>query len=148
MSGRIGKAYWPDLSSTTEAEKAVKTAAYVAFFVAAITTIGSLLTLFSVAQILPGWSIVDALVFAVLGVLILRGSRVAAVVGLSLYIVELVASIAATGNPAGLVIGIFFGVAFLNGVRGANSLKRIKDNTDEQTSPAAQAGMTPPPGSP
>ncbi|HKD16664.1 MAG TPA: hypothetical protein VKG23_02260 [Thermoanaerobaculia bacterium] len=148
MSGRIGKAYWPDLSSATEAEKAVKTAAYVAFFVAAITTIGSLLTLFSVAQILPGWSIVDALVFAVLGVLILRGSRVAAVLGLSLYVVEVVASVAASGNPAGLVIGIFFGVALLNGVRGANSLKRIKENAAPHAPPAAHGGVTPPPGSP
>lgn len=148
MSGRIGKAYWPDLSSATEAEKAVKTAAYVAFFVAGITAIGSLLTLFSVAQILPGWSIVDAVVFAVLGVLIRRGSRVAAVLGLSLYFVEVVASVAATGNPAGLVVGVIFGAALLNGVRGANSLKRIKENATLHAPAAAHGGVTPPPGSP
>lgn|SRR5215472_16233592 len=143
MSGRIGKAYWPDLSAKAHAEKAVRTAAYVAFFVAAITGLASLLTLFSVVHILPGWAILDALLFAVLGVFIARGSRVAAVLGLILYVVEVVSGIAATGNPAGLILGVFLASLFLNGVRGAYSLKRLEDSAGQAASPA-HGGVAPP----
>jgi hypothetical protein len=139
MSGGFKKAYWPELSTATDAEKAVKGAAYVAFFVAALTGLLSLLTLLSVTQILSGWAIFDALLFGVLGFFILRGSRAAAVLGLILYVIELVAAIAATANPAGLIVGLFFTSAFISGVRGAYLSKRLKDGADD-TAPAAQSG--------
>src|SRR5262245_53681037 len=139
MSGRFKKAYWPELSTAAEAEKAVKGAAYVAFFVAALTALASLLTLLSVTQILSGWAIFDALIFGVIGFFILRGSRAAAVIGLILYVIELVAAIAATGNPAGLIVGLFFTSAFVGGVRGAYLLKRLKSTAD-QPAPAAHSG--------
>jgi hypothetical protein len=142
MSGRFKKAYWPELSTATEAERAVKGAAYVAFFVAALTGLVSLLSLLSVTQILSGWAILDALLFGVLGFFMLRGSRAAAVLGLILYVIELVAAIAATGNPAGLIVGLFFTSAFISGVRGAYVLKRLKDGADNGA-PAAHTGSRP-----
>jgi hypothetical protein len=139
MSGRFKKAYWPELSTTTDAERAVKVAAYVAFFVAALTGLVSLLALLSVTQILSGWAILDALLFGVLGFFILKGSRAAAVLGLILYVIELVAALAATGNPAGLVVGLFFTSAFLSGVRGAYSLHRLRGSAND-SAPAAHTG--------
>ena len=140
MSGGFKKAYWPELSTTADAEKAVKGAAYVAFFIAALTGLVSLLALLSVIQILSGWAIFDALLFGGLGFFILRGSRAAAVLGLILYVIELVAAIAATGNPAGLVVGLFFTSVFISGVRGSYSLKRLKGTADEPA-PATQSGV-------
>ena len=43
MSGGFKRTYWPELSTATDAEKAVKGAAYIAFFVAALTGVLSLL---------------------------------------------------------------------------------------------------------
>lgn len=128
MSGRVGSAYWPDVSTTDVAERAVKTAAYVAFFVAAVTGIFSLLALFTTTQILSGWDVLDALAFVVLGIWILRGSRAAAVLALILYIVELAVGIATRGggNPVQFVVGLIFLFAFINGVRGAYSLRRLE----------------------
>jgi hypothetical protein len=139
MTGNFKKAYWPELSTASDAEKAVKAAAFVAFFVAALTGLASVLTLLSVTRILPGWAIFDALVFGVLGLLILRGSRVAAVLGLILYVIQLVAAIVATGNPAGLIVGLFFTSAFITGVRGTYLLKRLRGSA-EDAAPAAQSG--------
>ena len=124
MSGGFKRTYWPELSTATDAEKAVKGAAYIAFFVAALTGVLSLLAWLSVAQIVTRWAIFDALVIGLVGVFILRGSRAAAVLGLILYVVEVGATIVATGNPAGLVIGVIFTFAFINGVRGGYFLKR------------------------
>jgi hypothetical protein len=124
----IAKRYWPELTDATEAGKAVKGAAFVAFFVAAVTGILSLLALLSVTQILSRWAILDALLFGLLGIFILRGSRAAAVLALILYVVEVLAAIAVTGNPGGLVVGIIFTFAFINGVRGAYSLKRLEES--------------------
>jgi hypothetical protein len=134
MSGRIGTTYWPDVSTTSDAEKAVKTAAYVAFFVAAVTGVLSLLAVFSTVQILSGWDILDAVAFVLLGLWILRGSRAAAVLALLLYIVELVVGIATTGggNPVQFVVGLIFVFAFINGVRGAYSLRRLEGDTDSR----------------
>jgi hypothetical protein len=129
MSGGIKKRYWPELRDPAEAEKAVKGAAYVAFFVAALTGILSLLAVLSVTQILSGWAIIDALIFGLIGFFILRGSRVAAVVGLALYVLEVLAALAVTGNPVGLVIGIIITFAFINGVRGTSALRRLDANT-------------------
>lgn len=128
MNGRIGSAYWPDLSTTGEAEKAVKTAAYIAFFVAVVTGVLSLLALFSTTRILSGWDLLDALAFVVLGIWILRGSRAAAVLALILYIVELAVGVATRGggNPLQFVVGLIFAFAFVNGVRGAYSLRRLE----------------------
>jgi len=134
MSGGIGKRHWPELSNPTDAEKAVKAAAYVAFFVAAVTGLLSLLSLLSVTQLLSGWAILDGLLFGLIGVFILRGSRAAALLGLILYVIEVVAAIAVTGNPAGLVIGSIFTLVFINGVRGASSLKRLEGSADSPDS--------------
>src|SRR5215471_18629215 len=108
------RSYWPELSNAADAEKAVRGAAYIAFFVAAVTGIVSLLALLSVTRILSGWAILDALLFGILGLFILRGSRAAAVLGLTVYVIELVATIAATSNPAGLIVGLFFTSAFVS----------------------------------
>jgi hypothetical protein len=137
MSGTFKKTYWPELNTATEAEKAVKGAAYVAFFVAAVTGLLSLLALLSVTQIITRWAIFDALLFGLIGFFILRGSRAAAVAGLTLYIIEVGVAIVATGNPAGLIIGLFFTAVFGNGVRGAYLLKRLEGSVDDRA-PATQ----------
>jgi hypothetical protein len=125
MSGRLRTAFWPDVKTRAGAEKSIRRAAGFAYVVAAVSTVGALLAWFNVAQIVSRWSIVIAVVFAVLGYFIRRGSGVAAVLGLILYVAGFVINVAAAGSSAPVAFGLIITLAFLNGVRGTVGLRRL-----------------------
>jgi positive regulator of sigma E activity len=66
---------WPDITTTAIAEKCVKNAAGVAYFVAGITALLALLAWFDVFHLLSPWSLLDAALFAVIAFLISRGQE-------------------------------------------------------------------------
>lgn len=124
------------MSTPDVAEKSLKNAAGLAYFVAGMTALLSLLAWFNVFHLLSPLSIIDAALFAVTGFFIGRGSRVAAIVGLTLYLLEAADRLlSGSGGTSGgfSVVVIFFTLFFINGVRGAFSLVRLRKQSEEAT---------------
>jgi hypothetical protein len=74
-----------------------------------------------------GWAFVDAALFGVIAWGIYWMSRVAAIAGLGLYILEQVASVATTDSKHGFgAITIIIILAFVNSVRGTFAYHRLR----------------------
>lgn len=127
--GKLKETYWPEMNTPDAAEKAIRNAAGVAFVVAGVTALLSTLAMFNVLHFLQPWSIIDAILFAAIGFYIRRESRVAAVLGLVLYLLEALDRIlsGAGGSLGGFsILTILFTLYLINGVRGAFSLARLR----------------------
>jgi hypothetical protein len=128
MSG-LRDGYWPDMSAPAAAGLGVKRAAHTAYFVAGATCVLALLAWFDIFYLASPPSIVDALLFAVLGFFIARRSRVAAVLGLALYWLEVIDRLlpGKPGNAGGyFVVVAIFTLFFVNGIRGSFALSRLE----------------------
>ncbi len=122
-----GNNWWPSVADQKGAKKAAKEGAGAAVVVAAITTLFSVLALFDI-RLLPGysaWSFVDAALFALVAWRIYKMSRVWAVVGLLLYIVEFAYTFYLRGISAGIFVGVLILGGFVSGVRGTFALRRL-----------------------
>ena len=129
--------YWPDMSRTEAAEEGIKRASHTAYVVAGVTSLLALLAWFDILHLTSPWSLVDAVLFAVIGLFISRQSRTAALLGLALYLLEGIDRIVSgtggrilsgTGGGMGAfsVLALIFTLFFINGVRGAFSLVRLR----------------------
>jgi hypothetical protein len=96
-------------------------------FVSGVTGLLALLSAFHILDWVDPWSIFDAGLFAVLGLLIRRMSRVAATSALVLYLLERVyaAYVGGWTTTAGVVGAMLF-TAFTSGVRGTIAYHRYK----------------------
>ncbi len=115
--------FWPDVDDSKSAHKACGTAAGMAFFVAIVTGVVSWLQANHKINLFPGidkTAYVDVALFILIGVGLCFNSRIAAVAGLLLYIGERIFMIKMTGFHASMGVSVvIFGLAFVNGVRGA-----------------------------
>src|SRR5262245_49167653 len=100
--------WWPDVSTKDRARAAAKGGVAVASFVAGITAAFALYAVFKdpVAGITP-WSFVDAFLFGAIALGIWRMSRVAAVSGLVLYLVEQ-GALWSTSGPHNPIMALLF----------------------------------------
>ena len=123
--------YWPDVRIRAAAEKAARDAALTAFCVAGITALLSALAWLDVLRIVSPWSILDALVFTVVGVFIVRRSRIAALLGLLIYLLESMAGLlsGASKSAGGAVLAVIFTLFFINGLRGTMALARMSQRS-------------------
>jgi hypothetical protein len=127
--GALRQAYWPDMNLRENAEKAIANAANVSFIIAGATALLSLLAWFDVVQVLTPWSLVDAAIFAAIGMFVRRGSRAAAVAGILVYLTEAIDRIVSTtgGSVGGYsALILIFSLYMINGVRGAYALARLR----------------------
>ena len=126
--GKLKENYWPDITTTPIAEKCIKNAAGVAYFVAGLTALLAALAWFDVIHIVSPWSVIDAALFAVIGFFISRGSRIAASLGLALYVLEAVDRLLSGGGSSGgaSVAVLIFMLFWINGVRGTFALGRLR----------------------
>ena len=125
---RWRRAYWPTISDQETARSAALQGFVVALLVAVITAVLSVLGAFGVKLFGFGpSSLVDAAVFALVAVGIYRMSRVAALAGLSLYVVERVYAWATLGRK-NAVVAVIFALAFVNSVRGTFAYRRFIDS--------------------
>ena len=117
------KYFWPDIQDTKDAHKACGTAAGMAFFMAAGTGVITWLQVSGKINMFPGMSniaYVDVGLFILIGAGLLFHSRIAALAGLLLFCVERAMMIKSYGfQPSQIISMIIFGLAFVNGVRGA-----------------------------
>jgi hypothetical protein len=121
------KWYWPTIRDIDTARHAALNGSYVALFVSGVTGLLALLSAFHILDWVDPWSIFDAGLFAVLGLLIRRMSRVAATSALVLYLLERVyaAYVGGWTTTAGVVGAMLF-TAFTSGVRGTIAYHRYK----------------------
>jgi hypothetical protein len=118
---------WPSTTTTDSARFAVTQAVWAATACAAGVTL-----LVTLNQLTAGdgprfpfrfGSLLDAAAFAAVAIGLSRRSRVAALCGLGLYLVE-EAYVLAQARPVALLVVALFTIAFVNGVRGAFALHR------------------------
>jgi hypothetical protein len=132
VSSRWERKYWPPIWNLETAASAALQGSVVAAFVTAATTAFSILSAFGVKPSgidLPLSSLVDAAIFAAIAFGIYRMSRLAAVAGLSLYVVETIHTWAKYRNyvlkyPWIAVIPATFTLAFVNSVRGTFAYRK------------------------
>lgn len=131
---------WPSVTTTAAARFAVTQA----FWAATVCAAGVAL-LVTLNQVTPDGAprfpfglgaLLDATAFAAVAIGLSRQSRVAALCGLGLYLVE-EAYVLSQARPLTLLIVVLFTIAFVNGVRGAFALHRKDDLTPAQTRTAA-----------
>src|SRR5262245_49525645 len=118
--GKLKDTYWPEMTTVAVAENSVENAARVSYIVAGLTALLSLLAWFDVIHVLSPWSIINAILFAIIGLFIGRGSRVATVLGLVLYLVEALDKLLSmsSGSVGSFsVVMVFVTLFFINGVR-------------------------------
>jgi hypothetical protein len=129
---------WPPTTTTASARFAVTQA----FWAATVCAAGVAL-LVTLNQLTPGdgprfpfrfGALLDAAAFAAVALGLSRRSRIAAVCGLGLYLVE-EAYVLSEARPIALLIVGLFTVAFVNGVRGAFALHRQAPSARQATSP-------------
>ncbi len=112
-TSRVRELLWPDVSDLVAAETAARNGMYASFFVAGVTA----------AFVLFNWTgrpaLIDAVLFAAIGIGIRKMSRIAAVAGLVLYVSEQLMSIAQGRVGANIIMAVIFTGVFLSAVRAA-----------------------------
>lgn len=127
--------WWPDVSDLNNAERAANEGAGAALFVAGVTAIVAALALSLSKPIIgiDGWGLVDAAIFGAIALGTYRKYRSAAVCGLALFIVERVYMLATQPpNGGALVVGMFFLLGFINGVRGTFAYHKLTPRQTEE----------------
>ncbi len=127
----LKNSFLPQIATLSDAQKVGRQGTWAACFVAGLT---ALVAVAALSGILPpgfpisGWALVDAALFGVIAWGIYRMSRVAAVAGLVVYILERIYMQSALGAKAGagIVVTILIILAFINAVRGTFAYHRMK----------------------
>jgi hypothetical protein len=113
------KWYWPDVSDLEGAKEAARYGMCCAVFVAGVTTLFVPLAIFgfSFMGIKPN-ALLDAVLFAGIAFGLSRYSRIAAVAGFALFVIEKIYMVMATGSFLAVgVLGILIALGFLNSIR-------------------------------
>jgi hypothetical protein len=134
------KLLWPKTDSITVAISVARQGAIACFVVAAITGVLALVSISSRQQIigLNGWSLIDAALFAIAGLRILRLSRTWSIVGLVLYLAEAGFRLS-QGQFSGIVVMIILIIALINGVRGTFAYHHLYEEHVKARGISAQA---------
>jgi len=132
---------WPEIIDEDSARDAAHMAGGWAGVVAGLTTLFAVISIVSGIRVMGinAFSLVDAVLFAVVAWQTWRGSRAFAVAGLSLYGLEVLYSVAT--HPPGIgILTIIILLALINGVRGTFGLHKYEQLKQQQ-----QLMMTQPP---
>jgi hypothetical protein len=130
----MGNPFWPAIDDIEDAKKACKQAAGISFFVAIVTATIVILQMKKVINLFPNIgpsAFVDAGLFLVIGIFLLRYSRIAAVLGLCLYVGEQIFMMLQAG-PSLNIMGIIFTLAFIGGVRGTFEYHSMKAHEEKK----------------
>ncbi len=126
---RFLRIWWPTLYDANSVKSAVHGGAWYALIRGGADILVTTLNLAGITNNILGldarayW---EAGVWIILGVLIFRYSRVAAILALTLYLGEMAMAVAAGGSPAGILTMIVLGLFFVNSVRGTFAYRRLR----------------------
>ncbi len=113
---------WPEINDREQARSAVRNAAITAWIIASLTGIASVAAITGHPFLVGKSALLDALLFAIVGWSLWRGSRVGAVCGLLLYSIEIYWMF--SKGQFGVLVLVFI-VAFIAGVRGSFKLHSL-----------------------
>ena len=125
--------YWPQINDSKTAQDAALGGVAASLLIAAITSVAATLSIAYHKPILglDGWSLLDAVIFAVAGWRIYRMSRIWAVVGLLMYSLEVAWRFV---HPLGGIgfspVAIIFIMGFVSAVRGTFSYRKLSKQSD------------------
>jgi hypothetical protein len=124
------KWYWPTFGNVADAMQASNGAFWAAVFCAVVTALFATISIFTHAGVIgvTASSYVDAVLFALVAWRIRRRSKVFAIIGLALFVLEKVYQY--TTQPLstvgfGVVVAIALLFLFINGVRGNFAYHRL-----------------------
>ena len=115
--------FWPPVVDEASARAVARQAMWASLIVAGITAVVSQMQVLG----LNNWALVDVALFALIAYGIYRMSRVSAILGLLLFIVERVLMFQTSGRTGGLV-ALALLVAFIHGVRGTFGFHRLRQS--------------------
>lgn len=117
---------WPKVDTLAAARSAAQQGAAVCFLVAGVTGVIALIAVGTNQQVLGenGWSLLDAVIFAIAGWRTIRLSRAWSVAALLLYMVEAGFRLS-QGSTGAIVVMIFFIMGLINGIRGVFAHHRL-----------------------
>jgi hypothetical protein len=131
--------YWPTIEDPSPAEQATKAAVGVSGFIAALTALLAVLSIFYHKPIfgIDGLGLIDAVIFALIAWRISKASRIWAIVGLLMYLAEVGYKLAT--NPSGAlgVLTIIFILTYINAIRGAVAYHRYRKAEGNPLAPPA-----------
>ena len=115
----------PDLSTAPSAQSACEAASNICFIIAGLTAI--------VACFTNRFALIDAIIFAMIGLGLRRKSRIAAVAGFFLLVLEqIIMIVKLSGFPS--ILAILFIVLLFNGMRAAFAYQRIQTENKKNAS--------------
>jgi hypothetical protein len=121
--------YWPKIEDEHSAEAAVKPAIGVSAFVAGMSGLVAVLSLLYKKPIFGfnGWSLVDAALFVLVAWRIKKMSRTWSVLGLLIYLLEIVFNVA-TSKPGAIgVLTVVFILMYIGAIRATFSYHKYQD---------------------
>ena len=123
--------FFHSIETISDAQKVGRQGALAACFVAGMTTLFAVAAMsgaLPLAVPIDGWALVDAVIFAIVAWGIYQMSRVAAVAGLVIYILEKVYMQVALGMRMGIgtLMVVVLILAFINGIRGTFAYHRLR----------------------
>lgn len=129
---RSEKWYWPTIVDLPSAIAASNKGVWAAGTVAALTAVVASVSLWrsdSIAGV-DAWGFIDAFLFGAIGIGIYWRSRICAVAGLVLFIIEKIFQLAAIGlGILGMGVAGFLIVLFLIGVKGTFAVHKLRSGT-------------------
>lgn len=114
---------WPKITDIKSAKDAAKQGVGVAIFVAGVTALFAILSLFGV-EMVTIWALLDAAIFAGIAFAIYKMSRVAAIFGLAFYLWGQVNAIGSTGK-VNIFMLMFITFGFINAIRGTFAYHKL-----------------------
>ena len=133
-----GNAFWPTIDSIQTAREAARQGFWASIAVAVITTIAIVAAMALGGALGPidlgVWAFIDVGIYVAIAIGIRRMSRVAAVLGLVIYMANRVYLWAIAGvRPAGIAMTVILVLAFITGVRGTFAYHRLRKQGIEET---------------
>ncbi len=134
--------YWPTIDGESSAEHATKSAVGVSGFIAAVTALAAILSLVYHKPILgiDGWGLADAVIFALIAWRIAKVSRAWAIIGLLMYLFEVVYKLATSPSGALGILTIIFILTYINAIRGTFAYQRYRKAQTSGLAPQAPLG--------
>ena len=110
---------WPNVTDKGKARNAVRTGFYACMFIAAMDFLVAISSLMSHQKVegYDGWTMVDGVIFAVIGWRLLKNSRTWAAIGVGLMFLEIYDKLEHATNTFGIITVILL-LALVNAARG------------------------------
>jgi hypothetical protein len=128
--------FWPEIVDRPSAVSASDQGFWAAVFVASITALLATISLAIKSDVasVDGWAYVDAVIFGIFAWRIKHRSKIFAIAGLGLFILEKVDQFSQQPHVAasGIFMAVCLLICFINGVRGNFAYHRLSDQSSSE----------------